>query len=296
MKLKYLEEFLMLAKASNYTTAAENIFLSESTLSRHIMSLENELGVKLFHRGSRNISLSEAGTLLVPYAEKVTSAMAEYASLLVVDDALTRQKLTIGFAQSVTDYGIMDYLVRFRRENPDITVLLTENNSESLWRMAKNKECNFSFCYEYAFFDNSGLQLMRLMKDTIVIALPTKHPLAEKERVTLRQLQNENYILPSRNGSAMYKVCMNLFREAGYKPKVLTYTERRYYMLDIVSQGTGITLLDKERFRSYCTPGVQIVNLEPTIEKYLTLIYKKRDLNAAEERFLSFIQDNLSCQ
>ncbi len=290
MKLEYLEEFLFLAQIGNYSAAAESLFLSESTLSRHIMALEKELGTELFVRGPRRIALSRAGNLLIPYAQRATAAMSEYADLLAEEEG-ERLRLSVGYIRSILQYGIMDHLQRFRRENPDIALLLMDNTSEPLWQMVKSGECDFAFCYEYPFFDGGELERIRLVRDTMAVALPVGHPLAGEKQVTLRQLRREHFILQPKN-SALYKTCMQLFRDAGYKPKVSAYANGAQ-MLDLVSQGGGVALLEKERFRFECPPGVLTVEVDPPIEKYLTLIHKKGALNPVEERFLHFIRERL---
>ena len=81
MELKRLEEFVTLAETGNYLEAADALFLFQSTLSKHIMALEKELGVHLFERTTRKVRLSSDGECLLPYAVKITQLGREAANL-----------------------------------------------------------------------------------------------------------------------------------------------------------------------------------------------------------------------
>ena len=289
MKLEYLKEFLALAQIGNYTAAAEDIYLSESTLSRHMMALEKELRTTLFQRGGKKITLTEAGMLLMPYARRVVAALDEYDGALE-EARLARRRLTVGFGHAVQEYGLAEQIFRFRRENPDIEMLMTEDKSESLWRLAQSGECDFVFCYVYDFFDAGGLRVLPLLTDTLAVVMPETHPLAGRERISLQLLKEEHFIMQSRN-STMCKFCFQLMREAGCDPKKTTFAGS--VSMDMVSHGMGIALMDAKRNRPQAPSNVRFVELDPPVEKELALVYRDRVLSPQAQSFLSFVQENM---
>lgn len=290
MKLEYLKEFLALSQTGNYTAAADNVYISESTLSRHMMALEKELRTILFIRSAKGVMLTEAGTLLVPYARSIVSMLSEYDSALE-SSRLTRRRLTIGFGRALQQYGLAEFIFRFRRENPEIDVLLTEDKSENLWRSVINGECDFAFCYEYDFLDRSGLQITPLLKDTMAVVFPEKHPLADCKCISLSQLKDEHFIMQSRT-STMYKYCSRLMREAGCDPKKVTFAGNM--LLDMVSQGVGIALSEKIRYQRSSPPDVRFVDLDPPAEKYLVMVCRRRTQSPQAEAFCNFIRQNMT--
>ena len=289
MKLEYLKEFLVLAQVGNYTAAAEDIYISESTLSRHMMALEKELRTKLFQRSAKGVTLTEAGTMLAPYARSVLATLNEYDRALETA-RLAQRRLTVGFGHAVMQYGIADHLFRFRRENPDIDLVMTEDQSENLWRLAQSGECDFIFCYINASFDASGLKVTKLLTDTLSVVMPETHPMAGQERISLGMLKNEHFIMQSRN-STMCKHCFRLMREAGCDPQKTTYAGSMN--LDMVSQGMGIALMEKQRYLPTAPSNVRFVDLEPTVEKSLVMVHRDRVLSVQAQHFLRFIQENL---
>lgn len=78
MEISYFREFVVLAETQNYWAASERMFIGQSSLSKHIKTLERQLGAPLFDRSSRRVALTEFGRLMLPYAQKVASLQYEY--------------------------------------------------------------------------------------------------------------------------------------------------------------------------------------------------------------------------
>lgn len=83
MNTSYFREFTVLAEVKNYWEAAERLYINQSTLSKHIKSMENELGILLFDRSTRHVELTRYGKALLPYARSITRQESEFSSLLM---------------------------------------------------------------------------------------------------------------------------------------------------------------------------------------------------------------------
>ncbi len=294
MKLEYLEEFLTLAETSNYNIAAENLFVSASTLSRHIMLLEEELGTKLFNRGPRNVSLSKAGTLLVPFAKTIIEAKKKYIDVLETECSGHDQHLSIGFSRPVIQYGLLEDIFFFRDDNPDINASITESSPISLYQMLKNDEFDFILSYEYEEY-GSNIETLPLVKDNLSVILPADHPLSTKESLSLQDLKDEHFILHLKNGPS-HEQCVKLFQAAGINPDIRTRVQSGRFIVELVSSGIGISLIEDKRFRNELPCNVKMVPLEPRVDKTLSLIYKKHPFNEAESRFFEYIKDAFNCE
>ena len=135
MDLNYIREFVVLANTCNYMEAAEQLFISQSALSRHIKNLEEELGVSLFDRSTRSVTLNAFGMLFLPYARQMAALHHEYATAL--GNALNAEhgNIRIGSIPMMSHYGITDVMVRFRKENPRFTLDVIEGDSNQLTKM-----------------------------------------------------------------------------------------------------------------------------------------------------------------
>ena len=287
MKLEYLKEFLVLSQVGNYTAAAEEIYVSESTLSRHMMQLEKELRTTLFLRSAKGVRLTEAGTLLLPYARSVSETLDNYAAALE-GARLAKQRLTIGFAHCLLQYGMAEHLFRFRREHPEIEMVMTEDKSESLWRMAQSGECDFIFCYHYDNLDAAGLKLSTLLTDTLALVVPESHPLSQRGSAPLSLLKNDHFLMQSRT-STMFKNCSRLLREAGCDLRNVTLAGSMN--LDMVAQGMGVALMEKRRYLPSAPGNVRFLDLEPPVEKDLVMAYRDRLLSPQAQLFLQFVRE-----
>lgn len=95
MELSHLKEFIVLAKIENYLEAAENLYISQSSLSKHIKSLEAELGTTLFDRTTRQVKLNEAGRVFLKYAQQMIEIQYQFNTALLNLKEAEEQSLTI---------------------------------------------------------------------------------------------------------------------------------------------------------------------------------------------------------
>lgn len=130
MEIKYLSEFVTLAKTKNYMEAADILYISQSSLSKHIQSIERELGVTLFDRSTRRVKLSADGNLLLNYAEQITLLMNDYNRAATAISNKKRNSVSIASTSQMVYYGITDALAHYKGQNLDCTLnVIVESHS-----------------------------------------------------------------------------------------------------------------------------------------------------------------------
>ena len=102
MEINYLKEFVILARTGNYLEAADSLYMGQSSLSRHIKTLEEELDIRLLDRTTRKVSLTEAGRLFLPYAENIMLLQEQYQDVLLDFKKNNHISLSIGSIPSMT--------------------------------------------------------------------------------------------------------------------------------------------------------------------------------------------------
>lgn len=131
MDLRLFRSFLEVAETRNFTRAAARIHLAQSALSQQISLLERDLGVRLFHRTSRSVTLTEAGTALVPLARDLLRRTERIRAEMDALAGLERGTLLIGLLQTPTPvFDIVDLLGTFRDAHPGIELHVTDAPSE----------------------------------------------------------------------------------------------------------------------------------------------------------------------
>lgn len=273
MDIDYICEFVTLAETCNYMEAADQLFISQSALSRHIKALEENLGIQLFDRTTRKVSLSPLGRVFLPYAKQIVSIRSEYQAK--ISNALHTEhgNIRIGTIPSVAQYGITDMIARFHEANPSYSVDIMEADSTELVKMLRSGQCNLAFLREDEQTD-SEFNTIHYTSDSLSAFMRHDHPFASRKYIRIEQLQNQPLMLISRE-SMMYNLCVKACQKAGFTPNVVFTGRRAANMLELVRKGMGIALLTERPIQHLLTDDLAVVDIEPRIITNINLAYPK---------------------
>ncbi|MBQ9196058.1 MAG: LysR family transcriptional regulator [Clostridia bacterium] len=132
MELKYIREFVSLAETGNYFETAERLFITTSSLSRHIKALEEELGMPLFDRTTRKVELNSHGRLFLPYAKQFVKIDDECAMAFDEEAAYSKGAIGIGSIPMMKAYNISRILQQYRQNNKNVIINIHEADSTPL--------------------------------------------------------------------------------------------------------------------------------------------------------------------
>lgn len=295
MEIKYLTEFSMLAHYGNFSLAAEELFLSQAGLSKHIKAMERELGVPLFERTTRSVCLSEYGGMLLPFAQEVSARYERLTAKLELERENRHNALRIASIPVMAQYGITEALYAFRTAHPEIQLSVSEQEGSRIDELLEKGEFELAFkrlapnvapetaCAELVY-----------CTDELVAVLPEEHPLADAPAVSLAELHDDTFLLMDEN-TLIYHICMNACHEAGFEPKTQYKGHRPENILGLVAQGMGISLLMKRQAEFYKNPGIVIVALKERIESRISLVHRRdRPLPAPARCFVRFVSELLA--
>ena len=302
MNISFFREFTVLAEEKNYMEAAERLYMNQSTLSKHIKTMESELGVSLFDRSTRRVELTEYGKALLPYAQSITRCEFEYSSLLRQIQNREKGMMTLGSIPPMAQYGIVGLLAAFQNEYPDSHVTVLEEDSQNLVNLLREKKCELIFLreskldFEKNFLDDNALVRIPFVQDRLIALLPSGHPLAQKEQITLRELKDENFCL-IKEGTLLYEMCVNACQASGFIPNITFTSHRIDSILDMVSAGDHVALLTNLHVTppKYAPvhekrPWVS-VNLMSHIISQISLCYLSNShLSKSAQNFVTFCQ------
>ena len=286
MDISYIREFVMLADCLNFSEAAERLFISQSSLSKHIRSLEREMGTALFDRTTRSIRLSAAGEVYLPYARKIAALCSE--SEIAMDDLLRRSStsLTIAVMQNPQYYNLTKYMTGFRLAHPDLSFSMVEADELVLYEMFQKKTVNIFPTYSN-FAGAGDYAFMPMEKSAVVALLRRDHPLAGAGSVTLGQLGGERLLLPTRGGS-LSDLILSAFRKERVEPHIV-YEGSSLGCVDLVKAGMGVSLHAREFTVALALdPDVAAVPIEPALTFQYGLCHRPpAELTHAEQLYLS---------
>ena len=284
METQHIREFVVLAECLSYSEAAASLFISQSSLSKHIQSLEKELGQTLFKRSTRHIELSDAGQVFLHYATKI---VLQEDDCRIALDALQRRRnhtVTLAVIQNPEYYNLTKYVIGFRQAHPELTLNLVEEDEKGMKDLFDRKEVNLMATFEP---DLSKYNFMPMVQDSVVALVHSDNPLASKSTLTIQDLSSERLLLPKRN-STMSRICLEAFSRAGIVPDIF-YEGSSVGCTELVKEGLGTSLHARE-FASVVVSEkdseLRMLEVEPAIHYRYGLVYRNEsELSQAELAF-----------
>lgn len=237
MNLRYLESFLSLAEYNNFSEAADNLYISQSSLSKNIKKLEENIGTKLFLRTPTGTSLTKYGEIYYSYAKKINDLQKQCDK--EINKSLSEEvALNIGGIPSISDYGILDLIIGFMNDT-GIHCKITTNQSSMLEKELLNKQIDLAFIKNT---ESSDIKSVLYKRDQLVAVLPKDHPLATQNKIKISSLKNDDFIFEPVN-SRPYNLCIALCKSEGFTPNVVYADRFIENIIEFIKKGFGVSLL-----------------------------------------------------
>ncbi|MBO5975994.1 MAG: LysR family transcriptional regulator [Oscillospiraceae bacterium] len=289
MKFDYLREFVSAAQSSEMQQSAKELGISPSVLSKHIKSLEQELGVPLFTR-SRKTELSPYGKILLPYAKELVKLQEEYLQDFSANSEAEAPKLVVGLSPIQFRERSGQLIEKFMLSHPK-DVQMREADNASLCQMVEDGTLDMAFVRTQPTLHRSPeLIYMPFCSDHMVAFLPPEHPLAHAPSINIEDLKNEHILLRS-DKSTIYRVYTAACNQLGIKPNISFAST--FIIYDMVRRGEGITLYlappaDTKRSQQQ----LAIVPIHPSITSYVDIVFRPRHLPQLGLELLHYAQNS----
>lgn len=298
MEIEHIREFVVLARLENYVAAAEELYISQPTLTKHIKALETELGVSLFDRTTRRVRLNKFGRTFLPYAESVVETFSnarETLSRLARDVSNT---LSLGVLPSFVTYNIPEYLIRFKSSFPDDSIALREGSNEDLLRWLREARCDLAFVRHFEDELDSRFLAIPMIHDSLVVAVPFGHPLDDgRTKVHVKELEGRELLMST--SATEERMLKTLCDRTDVKLNVTSRISlgRPGNIVEMMAQGFGPALLMRLPTKYSYAGKLRILDLEPETTTTVSLVYAKHmPLNAAARRFIKIVFPDMELQ
>jgi len=242
MDLYHLHTFYRVARLLSFTRAAEELSLSQSAVSRHIEALEREYGIELFARKGRGAALTEAGTRLVPYAERLLHIAREASRAMGELTDLTSGHLIVGASTTPGHYVLGPVMAAYQARYPGIDLQLEIRDSQAMVRRVEDGLVDLAVIPELA--TTPGITSEPCLPDALMLIAAANHPLAAREQVGLRDVAAARLYLRE-PGSHTRQVVEEAFAARGLAPadvRVLSSTEA---IKQAVAAGAGVAFCSR---------------------------------------------------
>lgn len=213
-----LQVFHTVARRLSFTKAAEELFITQPAVTKHIHSLEQQFQTKLFERRGNSIRLTEAGQLLLRYAGELARIYSNLEQDMNGISGVQKGSLSIGASTTLAQYVIPQLLAAFRKKHETVTIKLTTGNTEDIEQALLSGTIDIAFIEGHT--RNKQIKYVPFRKDVIVLIGKADHPLAGKK--TLKQAELQALPLLMREpGSGTLEVIQLALKKAGIKPAQL---------------------------------------------------------------------------
>jgi len=301
MNLNYFKEFVTLAETRNYWEASERLFINQSTLSKHIKSMETELGIPLFERTTRKVVLTEFGQTLLPYARSITQLQTEYTTALMQQQNQHLGLVTLGSVSLMKQYHITDLITDYQAAYPEYNIHVRENDSPHLKQLLLSKKCELAFLREPVDASapaKDGLVRLPFVTDHLVAVLERSNPLAQKTSLSLKELSQEKLCF-FKKFSILYSLCYDACQKAGFIPNVVYDSHYVGSIFDLILNSGCVGLLTSQHIehRKRQNPDGPLVFLpiEPMLSTQISLCYLENiPLSESAAAFVKFFKERIS--
>lgn len=296
MNLKQLEAFVQVAEGGSFSKAAKALFLTQPTISAHVSSLEKELGVRLFIRNTKEVSLSEDGKDLYKYAKQMVELEKKIEDRFMVKEEEGRQCITIAASTIPAQYLLPRILIKFRERYPNEQLKIMEaDSSEVVMRIVENMA---DIGFTGTVLEKKHCKYIPFYKDELAIITPNteKYRELKENKDDIKWLKNENMILRE-EGSGTRKEAEKQLKAAGIDLSgldIIASIANQETIKKSVEQGVGITVLsrlaadDEERegrLLTFPIPGADD-------GRDINLVYNKNyQLSHSAERFIKIVKE-----
>jgi DNA-binding transcriptional LysR family regulator len=290
MEIKQVQYFLAIVTTGSFSAAADELYLTQSSISKQILALEKELGFPLFDRSKRKISLTQAGETFLKHARSLNGAYQ------AMQAELSHYKTTPNFSiiaiPVIAQYGITTHMAQFKSAHPKLNFTLDEREAASILPALNNHQYDLAFIRDYTL-DGEIYSSLKIARDKLQVVISKNHHLAGRPSVPLAELADENFIMFDK-GTLVHELTVDACRQAGFAPRIFYASLRVESILGLVASNSGIALMMEKIFAYHQPHEVIAIPLQENIESNLVLAWlKNKQLTQPARVFIEFMEKRL---
>ena len=240
MDFHQLKVFHAAVASGSFTRASQTLNLSQSTISQHIKQLEDELGCHLFRRAGRGVHLTEAGQLLRDHCEKIFQDVKNAEMAIKELNGQQRGRIRFGSGATTLIYQLPPVIEAFTAKFPNIELVIFSDTTEAILREIRAQRLDLGLVM--APLPDADILFTPLCAEELRIALPDKHPLANKSALTIKDLRELRFILYEKK-TVMRKLIDDFFRRLDITPQISMVMENIEAIKSLVGSGLGASVL-----------------------------------------------------
>ena len=293
MELRHLKTFVMAAETGNFTRAAERLEVTQAAVSQHIAALESRYGQPLFERGSRSVTLTEAGKLLLETAAAVFELLDAADERIAGSRSVVTGRLRIASSTVPAEWWLPEVLAGFRLVCPEVRETLIVSDSRTASTAVVEGEADVGLVGELP--GDERLLARAVAEDELVLVVGGDHPLAERDQISATELATLPLVVRGA-GSASQRCVDEALEAAGvHRDELVTWMETNSVdaTRSAVTRGLAAAFLSRRAVAGDLESGrlchVRVRRVRPRRQLYLVTA-ADRVVGTPLREFLEFVE------
>ncbi|MBI1248775.1 LysR family transcriptional regulator [bacterium] len=240
MEIHQLRYFVAVAELENFTRAAEQCHVTQPSLSQQIAKLERELDTRLLDRLGRRVVLTDSGKELLPRARRILKEVDAAEGWFKQPEGPESVNLRLGALPTIAPYLLPGIIKHFRQQCPHVMLTLVEDYTDHLLdRLIKG---TLDVAILALPIEDTRLKVEPLFRESLLVAMPPNHPLAEKQAVSISQVRQEPFVL-LHEVHCLGEQVLGFCRQQEFQPQVVCESAQISTIQQMIRLGIGISLL-----------------------------------------------------
>jgi DNA-binding transcriptional LysR family regulator len=293
---RHLETFCRVADLKSFSKAADDLFLTQPTISGHILSLEHSLSLRLFDRTGREVRLTKAGEVFLRYASKILSSRRDLLNALSEFSQGIRGELALGASTIPGEYLLPKLMGGFKKGHPHFTFSLKIADTKEIVQLVLQGDVEFGMIG--GKLNHDFLHYEKYEEDEIIVVAPFGHPLTKKKKVDFVDLLKEPWIIRE-EGSGTQMAVERALRKKGKNLKqfnVVMEMGSTSSMKEGVKAGLGLAFISKRAVEEEMNRGllsrIHVEEIDPISRQLYIVFHRGRTLSPIGMEFLRFLHQN----
>jgi DNA-binding transcriptional LysR family regulator len=291
MELRHLRYFCAVAEHGSFTTAARQLNVSQSGVSGQVRDLEKEIGLNLFRRKQREVTLTAEGSIFFREAREILIRADRAVEVAVRSSQGVSGSLTVGLCGPVTAAFLPKLIRKFRKQFPGVTLALRELAPSAQIEALLNGQIDVAFTRGISPQVKSSISHELLVREPLVVALPKGHPLASEQTVTLKRLAKERLILYCREGAPeIFDAIVTMCKKQKFSPRIGETPRSWQAVLTMVEADEGVALVPSCVRHLRADDVVYLPLADKRCEVDALFAWRRNESNIVTDSFLALLR------
>ncbi|MAU08503.1 MAG: LysR family transcriptional regulator [Anaerolineaceae bacterium] len=275
LSLYKLEIFASVVQYGSFSAAAAQLHMTQPAVSQHIHDLERHVGTSLFNRGRRGVTLTEAGTTLFDYTQRILRLVAEAEASVTNVENLVSGQLSVGSTPGVSVYLLPEWLQGFRGRYPNLGASLTTNTTTHIINDVLSHQLDIGFVEgELDDLQTDDLGFHVLAPIDLLLVVGEDHPWHKVDTISIEELDDHPFV--TRQPGSRTRIWIDhILRQHHVKPRIVAEFDNPEAIKQSVMSNLGVTILPeyavRREIKGKLLYGLNIQNVP--LERNLKIIW-----------------------